>query len=280
MPQTRTPDAALIEALVAAIHRWRGAGLLTVGISGAQGSGKSTLTAELAARMTQAGIAVATLSLDDLYLGRETRRTLAAAVHPLFATRGPPGTHDVALGLAVLGALAKGEPAPLPRFDKALDAPLRRADWPMAPRNCQVLLLEGWCLGARPQSEEALIHPVNALEAEEDAQTHWRRHANTALAGEYQQLWARIDHLILLAAPGWEVVQGWREQQEAELRAKAGADAPGVMDAAQVARFVQHYERLTRHMLAELPGRADVVVRLGEGRKMLGVTIKSQNNCS
>ena len=271
MPQTRTPDPALIEALVAAIHRWRGAGLLTVGISGAQGSGKSTLAAALAARLAQDGVAAATLSLDDLYLGRETRRALAAAVHPLFVTRGPPGTHDVALGLATLDALARGEPAPLPRFDKALDAAIARADWPKAPRGCQVLLLEGWCLGARPQSEAALIAPVNALEAEEDAQTHWRRHANTALAGEYQQLWARIDHLILLAAPGWEVVQGWREQQEAELRAKAGADAPGVMDTGEVTRFIQHYERLTRHMLAELPGRADVVVRLGEGREVLGV---------
>ena len=270
MLQTRAPDPALIEALLAAIRRWRGAWLLTVGISGAQGSGKSTLVAALATRLAGEGVSVATLSLDDLYLGREARRALAAKVHPLFATRGPPGTHDVALGLAVLDALAKGEPVALPRFDKAMDAAIARADWPNAPRDCQVLLLEGWCLGARPQSEAALIAPVNALEAEEDAQTHWRRHANTALAGEYQQLWARIDRLIFLAAPGWEVVQGWREEQEAALRAKAGADAPGVMDPAQVARFIQHYERLTRHMLAEMPGRADVVVRLGEGREVLG----------
>ena len=270
MLQTRAPDPALIEALLAAIRRWRGAGLLTVGISGAQGSGKSTLAAALAARLAQDGVAAATLSLDDLYLGREARCALAAKVHPLFATRGPPGTHDVALGLAVLDALARGEPAPLPRFDKAADAATARADWPKAPRDCQVLLLEGWCLGARPQSEEALIHPVNALETEKDAQSHWRRHANTALASEYQQLWARINHLIFLAAPGWDVVQGWREEQETELRARAGADAPGVMDTGEVARFIQHYERLTRHMLAELPGRADVVVRLGEGREVLG----------
>ena len=274
------PHPALIEALLAAIHRWRGAGLLTVGISGAQGSGKSTLAAGLAARLAGDGVSVATLSLDDLYLGREARRALAAAVHPLFATRGPPGTHDVALGLTTLDALARGEPAPLPRFDKALDAPVPRNDWPKAPRGCQLLLLEGWCLGARPESEAALTAPVNPLEAEEDVQGHWRRHANTALASEYQQLWARQNHLIMLAAPGWEVVQGWREQQEAELRARAGADAPGVMNSGEVARFVQHYERLTRHILAELPGRADVVVRLGEGRQVLGVAIKSPNDSS
>ncbi len=270
MLQAKTPDPALIEALFAAIGRWRGANLLTVGISGAQGSGKSTLTAALAERLAREGVAVATLSLDDLYLGRQARRALAAAAHPLFGTRGPPGTHDVALGLAVLDALARGEPALLPRFDKAMDAATPRAEWPVAPRDCKVLLLEGWCLGARPQSESALIAPINALEAVEDADGHWRRHANTALAGEYQQLWARFDRLILLAAPGWEVVQGWREEQETQLRARAGADAPGVMNADEVARFIQHYERLTRHVLAELPGRADVVIRLGPGREVLG----------
>ena len=273
MPPTQPPDPTLVETLVAAILRWRGAGLLTVGICGAQGSGKSTLSAALAERLIQSGVRVATLSLDDLYLGRAARRALAAAIHPLFATRGPPGTHDVALGLAVLDRLARGEPAPLPRFDKAADDRAPEASWPHAPAQCQVLLLEGWCLGARPESEQALAAPANALEANEDAQGHWRRHANAALAGEYPQLWARIDHLILLAAPGWDVVQAWREQQEAELRAKAGADAPGVMDAREVARFIHHYERLTRHMLADLPGRADVVVRLGEGREVLGLEV-------
>lgn len=239
---------------------------LVVGICGAQGSGKSTLAAHLAQRLAQGGLRVAALSLDDLYKTRSERQGMAQAVHPLFATRGVPGTHDVALGLETIAALRRGEPAPLPRFDKAVDDRAPREGWPLAPAGTQVLLLEGWCVGARPQADVSV--PVNALEAQEDPSGLWRSHANDALAGEYQHLFARIDLLVLLAAPGWDVVAHWREQQEAELRAKGGA---AVMNPAEVSRFIQHYERLTRWILEEMPMRADLTVRLGENREVLGL---------
>lgn len=239
---------------------------LVVGICGAQGSGKSTLAAHLAERLGGAGLRLATLSLDDLYKTRSERQRMAREVHPLFATRGVPGTHDVALGLDAIAALERGEAAPLPRFDKGADDRAPRAAWPLAPAGTQVLLLEGWCVGARPQAD--VSEPVNALEAQEDPSGLWRSHANAALAGEYQHLFARIDLLVLLAAPGWEVVAKWREQQEAELRAKGGA---AVMNPAAVSRFIQHYERLTRWILEEMPMRADLTVRLGENREVLGL---------
>lgn len=253
---------ARIEAALAGPHRTP----LVVGISGAQGSGKTTLTAEVARCLDAAGHRVATLSLDDLYRTRAERQGLAAAVHPLLATRGVPGTHDVALGLALIAALERGEAAALPRFDKAADDRAPPARWPQAPAATQVLLLEGWCLGARPQPDVSA--PVNELEAAEDPQAVWRTHANAALAGEYQRLFTRIDLLILLAAPGWEVVAQWREQQEAALRTIGG---PGVMSPPQIARFIQHYERLTRWILAEMPARADLTVRLGQDREVLGI---------
>ncbi len=128
-----------------------------------------------------------------------------------------------------------------------------------------MLLLEGWCLGAAPQPEEALALPVNDLEAREDPDGSWRRHANAALAVDYQQLWARIDRLVFLAAPDWAVVADWREQQEAELR----QTALGAMTPEAVARFIQHYERLTRWMLADLPGRADLTLRLDRDRRVV-----------
>jgi len=239
---------------------------LVVGICGAQGSGKSTLTAHLAERLGESGRRVAALSLDDLYKTRAERQAMARTVHPLFATRGVPGTHDVALGLDTLAALERGEANPLPRFDKGGDDRVPRADWPLAPEGTQVLLLEGWCLGARPQPD--VSEPVNALEVEEDPQALWRSHANAALAGEYQRLFAHIDLLVLLAAPGWDVVAQWREQQEAELRQRGGA---AVMNPAQVSRFIQHYERLTRWILEEMPMRADLTVRLGPDREVLGL---------
>ncbi len=266
------PPPDLIDPLLARMAAWRAGrrGLFVLGICGAQGSGKSTLVAALAARLAAAGVRAATLSLDDLYLPRAERQRLAREVHPLLATRGVPGTHDVALGLAVLDALARGDAARLPRFDKAADDRLPEVEWPAAPAGTQVLLLEGWCLGARPQDAAALAVPAGALEAEEDAQGRWRGYANAALAGAYQNLFARIDRLVLLAAPEWEAVAHWREQQEAELRAKSKAGA-GVMTPAQVTRFIAHYERLTRHILTEMPPRADLVVRLDPDRAVRGI---------
>lgn len=254
-------SALLLERIVARRVPGR---MLVVGLCGAQGAGKSTLSAHLAAELAAQGRRVAVLSLDDLYLSRAERLQLAAAVHPLFATRGVPGTHDVALGLATLAALDRGEAAPLPRFDKAADERCAPADWPCAPPGTEVLLFEGWCLGARPQPD--VTAPVNALEASEDPQGRWRGHANAMLGGTYQHLFARLDLLVLLAAPGWEVVGRWREQQEAALRQHGGA---AVMDPAQVQRFIQHYERLTRWILVEMPERADLVVRLGPEREGL-----------
>jgi D-glycerate 3-kinase len=260
-------DPALIERLAALTAGWRSGqdGLLKIGICGAQGSGKSTLVAGLAQRLQGEGLRVAVLSLDDLYLTRAERQHLAREVHPLFATRGVPGTHDVELGLATIAALARGEAAPLPRFDKGRDDRAPEREWPCALPETPVLLLEGWCLGAVPQPEVDLDAPVNALEAREDAGGIWRSHANAALTGPYRHMFAAIDRLILLAAPNWEIVANWREQQEAELR----RTAPGAMTPAGVIRFVQHYERLTRWILAEMPDRADLTVRLGEDRAVL-----------
>lgn len=262
------PDPSLSAAVLARIDAAlaMSGGLLVVGICGAQGSGKSTLAAHLAGRLADRGQRVATLSLDDLYRTRVERQRLAAEVHPLFATRGVPGTHDVVLGLVTLDKLSRGEAAPLPRFDKAADDRAPEEAWPLAPDGTQVLLLEGWCLGARPQGDVTV--PVNALEAVEDPDAVWRSHANSALAGEYQALFARIDLLVLLAAPGWDIVERWREQQEAELRARGGAR---VMSPEEVTRFIQHYERLTRWILAEMPQRADLTVRLGENREVLSL---------
>jgi D-glycerate 3-kinase len=258
----------LVKSLMDQIGKWRTVRAhrpLVIGLSGAQGSGKSTLAGNLARDLAAAGIATATLSLDDLYLTRAQRLALAATVHPLLATRGVPGTHDVALGLATIAALQRGEAAPLPRFDKGRDDRLPEAEWPCAPAHTQVLLLEGWCLGAARQPEAALAAPVNNLEAHEDPDGTLRRYANAALAGDYRKLWARIDRLVFLAAPDWAVVADWREQQEAQLR----VSAPGAMSPAEVTRFIQHYERLTRWMLADLPHRADLTLRLDRDRRVI-----------
>ena len=238
---------------------------LMMGLCGAQGSGKSTVAAALARRLPDTVV----LSLDDFYLTREQRKSLAAEVHPLFVTRGVPGTHDLRLALDTFAALDRGQPVPLPKFDKAADDRVDPALWQPAPSRCRLIIFEGWCVGAIPQPAAALETPVNELERDRDAAMIWRRHANEALAA-YQQLFARIDTLVLLCAPDWETVLGWRIEQEHTLR-RTRDDAVGIMDDAAVAAFVSHYERLTRHILSEMPGRADLVLQLAFDRSCVDV---------
>ncbi len=233
-------------------------------LSGAQGSGKSTL-----ARGWAETRGALHLSLDDFYLTKAEREVLAGEIHPLFATRGPPGTHDVNLLGDVIGALVTASAATrvaIPVFDKVRDDRLPRDQWRVHEGRPDLILLEGWCLGAHPQWEAALHEPVNALERDEDRQRAWRSHINAHLGGAYHDLFVCLDAVVFLAAPSFDIVQDWRCQQEAELLGRALTEA----DRARIARFVAHYERLTRHMLAG-GRRADVVVDLAEDRSVLAV---------
>ena len=243
----------------------RGPGFL-VGLCGAQGSGKSTISTVLGEMLHRAGLSVAVLSLDDLYLTAAERQGLASNVHPLLATRGVPGTHDLGLGVRVIAALSKPGSVALPRFDKAVDDRLTQSSWPVVQAPVDVILLEGWCVGARAQAAQDLIHPVNELERLEDPELIWRTYVNQALAGPYRGLFDQLDLLVLLAAPSFDVVLAWRQEQEAKLRARV-ADAGQVMSDEAVVRFVAHYERITRWILQDMPDRADIVIRLNDQRR-------------
>lgn len=244
---------------------------LVLGLCGTQASGKSTAAAQLAEHFGAQGLNVGVLSLDDLYLGRTVRGEMANAIHPLLATRGPPGTHDTAIGLATLDAVKRGDPVMLPRFDKRADEPLSSREWPLLAGHCDLLIFEGWCVGAIPVPETLIAEPVNALERDEDADGIWRRHWNAHLASETAALFARIDRLAYLCPPSFEIVQQWRCEQERSYQEKECERAAAAMTDEQVARFIAHYERLTRWIMDEMPARADVTIRLDEGRNVLSV---------
>ncbi|MDQ6977497.1 MAG: kinase, partial [Ghiorsea sp.] len=161
---------------------------LIIGISGAQGTGKSTLARQLKVLLRNR-YSVALLSLDDLYLNQNKRKTLAASIHPLFAARGVPTTHNVNLGIQTLKQLKGGQgELLLPRFDKQTDNPKPQQDWERCKTPVDIVLFEGWCLSLTPQSDDALLKPINKLEADEDKQGIWRKQVNDALTADYQQL--------------------------------------------------------------------------------------------
>lgn len=239
-----------------------------IGIAGSQGSGKSTLAAELAARY--GGVA---LSLDDVYLTKAERQGLADGLHPLFATRGPPLTHDLQLLAHVLDALSRAEPdslTPLPAFDKLADDRRPAGDWPVFTGCPTVIVLEGWCLGAEPEAEARLAIDTNRMEATQDAGGVWRRAINQALSEDYARLRQRLDGLVYLKAPDFERVLDWRCQQEAGL---LGVEAVDERRRAALADFIARFERLTRWMM-QGGIRAQLEIVLDDNRH--AVAIKSE----
>ncbi len=241
------------------------AGTLLVSISGAQGSGKSTLTAFLKLLLKAAWqLDAVDISLDDFYLTHTERQQLALAKHPLLATRGVPGTHDLALATAVFAELRQcsvSRPCQVPRFDKSVDDRRPAADWTVVDHGVDVILFEGWCNNAPVATAESLREPINRLEAQEDPDGSWRHYVNACLGRYHQALFSQADLLVHIAIPSFDKVYEWRQLQEQKLAEKAEANA-GVMDSVQLSRFIQHYERITRRCLEELPKTADIMLNL------------------
>ena len=242
-------------------------GTYVIGISGCQGSGKSTLAAILVLLLNQMlGLRYINLSIDDFYLTHAERQSLASTVHPLLATRGVPGTHDMDLAINTVDALKSHGEVAVPRFDKAVDDREPPTQWPVVQAPMDVIVLEGWCLAIDAQSEESLKVPVNVLEEKEDADSAWRSYVNTAMRDRYQTFNNLIDYLVMLKAPDFEKVYQWRQNQEDKLAAKFQQDesegSHRIMTPEELKRFIQHYERVTRHGLDTLPDKADVVFQL------------------
>ncbi|WP_428035723.1 hypothetical protein [Amphritea sp.] len=283
----------LLESIYVPLGAWLVArkeqqqGPLVVGINGAQGAGKSTLFNLLEVILEEGfDLKVVGLSIDDLYKTREDREQLAHSVHPLLKTRGVPGTHDVDLGLELLRAL-KGEfgeerrNVKIPVFDKSIDDRCPPALWQEWHGKADVIVLEGWCVGASAQSESQLAESVNDLERSEDPLGFWRNYVNQQLEGSYKELFGMIDVLIMLKVPSMESVFEWRSQQEKKLAERVryfyDTQQPTqhlrIMNEREIRRFIQHYERLTRNMLEEMPGRADVCLELNQNHKIGNIRI-------
>ena len=234
-------------------------------INGSQGSGKSTLADYLCTSTAeQQGSQCVALSLDDFYLTREQRIELARDVHPLLATRGVPGTHDIPLAMATIKSLIMGQDETLiTRFDKSIDDRYPVQDCLTLSGPVGLIILEGWCVGAKPQSDEALETAINRLEQQEDTQGLWRAYSNNALAGTYQRLFEMADSLVMLRAPSFDSIFKWRLEQERKM-------SMPLMDEAEILRFIQHYQRLTEHCLLEIPKRADHLFQLNSERQISG----------
>lgn len=256
-----------------------------IGVGGAQGSGKSYQCRMLA--MTNQP-RFAHFSLDDVYLtkaeretqarfhcqtiidhpplfgptpSREERERIARDIYPLLVTRGPPGTHDLGLASGLVARLGQALKTPLARFDKGTDDRAPPEIWPVFRGPAEAILIDGWCLGASIPPDSP---PMNEIEAR-DASGEWRISVNTSLQ-LYQPFFNAFDAMIYLQAPSWEIVRVWRGQQEEQtLGRPLSPEENAALD-----RFVMHYERITRSMLAGNHS-AKWIVHLDEARNVVRI---------
>ena len=244
-----------------------------VSINGAQGTGKSTLTRFVSAILQNEYAAeVVSFSIDDFYHTRQQREQLAQRIHPLFITRGVPGTHDLDLLESVINALLHGRVCQIPLFDKALDERMPISQWRSQAQAADVILFEGWCNDSPTQTESQLLEPINDLEAREDVQGTWRRYVNQKLQEYHERVFCHSALRVFLKAPDFDHIFRWRKLQEDKLRTQhLNTKQTRIMNDVELRRFMQHYERITRHTLATYAARADIVLPIDEGHDIAAI---------
>ncbi len=243
---------------------------LFLGFSGGQGSGKTTVAKILKIilkKFFKREIYVS--SIDDFYKTLKDRNEMSHTIHPLFKTRGVPGTHDISLVKKFFDFIKKKnfKKFKLPKFDKSMDERLKKKYWSNIKKRPEIVILEGWCVGAKPQSNSIINKSINVLEKYEDKHLIWRKYANEKLKKEYKKLFAMIDHFIFMKIPNFNVVYEWRLLQESKLRKKSHSSKK-IMSYNEIKRFIMFYERITLQMIKDLSKSASVVIFLKTNHKI------------
>ena len=249
---------------------------LILGFSGGQGSGKTTVTGILKIilkKFFKRRIHVS--SIDDFYKTLEDRNKISNNIHPLLKTRGVPGTHDINLVKNFFNIIRKKKfkKIKLPKFEKAMDNRLEKKYWFNIKQKPDIVILEGWCVGAKPQSNFLIKKSINALEQHEDRDLIWRKYINKKLKKEYKQLFSMIDYFIFMKIPNFRMVLKWRLLQENKLKKKSHSKKK-IMSFNGIERFIMFYQRITLQMVKDLSKSASVVMLLKKNHEIKKVLFR------
>jgi len=250
---------------------------LFLGLSGGQGSGKTTVTAILKIILEKFfKRKVYAISIDDFYKTLKTRNQMSRTIHPLFKTRGVPGTHDINLIRKLFHFMKrrKFKKFKLPKFDKSIDDRLKEKYWTSVNKRPEIIILEGWCVGAKPQPNFLIKNPINILEKKEDKNLTWRNYVNRKLKNEYKKIFGMIDHLIFIKVPNFNMVLKWRFLQERKLKKKSYFNKK-IMSHIQIKRFVMFYERITLQMIKDLNKCASIVILLKKNHEIKKILFRT-----
>ena len=243
---------------------------LILGFSGGQGSGKTTVTGILKIilkKFFKRRIHVS--SIDNFYKTLEDRNKISNKIHPLLKTRGVPGTHDINLVKNFFNIIRKKKfkKIKIPKFEKAMDNRLEKKYWFNIKQKPEIVILEGWCVGARPQSNSLIKRPINILEKYEDKDSKWRKYVNEKLKKEYKKLFLMIDYLIFMKIPNFKVVFKWRLLQEKKLKKKSHSNKK-IMSYNEIKRFIMFYQRITLQMIKDLSKSASIIMLLKKNHEI------------
>jgi D-glycerate 3-kinase len=241
---------------------------IIIGLTGSQGSGKTTFAQFLKIILEKKyNLKTIIISIDDIYKTKKDRISFSKKISNLFLTRGVPGTHDVKYLVNYfknLNNTKKNRLFSIPKFDKSIDDRMPKKYWHHIKNNFDVIIFEGWCVGARPEySHKNLVKPINVLEKVEDKNLKWRKKVNFLLKNDYKKLFSYINFFIYLKVPSFKKVFLWRNLQELKLRnlnQKNRLENHRIMSKLQIKKFIMFYERITRKMFIDMPKLADIVV--------------------
>ena len=249
---------------------------LFLGFSGGQGSGKTTVAKILKIilkKFFKRKIHIS--SIDDFYKTLKDRNKMANTIHPLFKTRGVPGTHDINLIKKFFYFIKEKKFAKtkLPKFDKSMDDRLKKKYWFNIKEKPEIVILEGWCVGAQPQSNSLIKKPINILEKYEDQDLIWRKYVNEKLKKEYKKLFSMIDYYIFMKIPNFKMVFKWRLLQENKLKKKLKFKRK-IMSYNKIKHFIMFYQRITLQMIKDLSKSASIIMLLKKNHEIKKLLFK------
>ena len=239
-----------------------------IGLAGGQGTGKSTITGILKMILKKKyGINLCVFSIDDFYKTKAERIQMSKKVHPLFITRGVPGTHDLNLIRKTIKNLKKKKfrTVLIPKFDKSKDDRFSRNKWQKIKIKPDIIILEGWCVGTTHQNNNELIKPLNLIERKYDKNLKWRKKVNYFIKSRYKNLFRQIDKLVYLKVPNFNYIFKWRWLQEQKM--KLTSKSKKTMSKNQIKEFIMFYERLTKHMIKNNSRISDLTIFLDKNHR-------------
>ena len=234
-----------------------------IGLSGGQGAGKSTITGILKLILKKKyGLNICVFSIDDFYKTKNERLRMSKKKHPLFITRGVPGTHDIALLNQTIRKLKqkKFRTVLIPKFDKSKDDRYKKNKWQKIKTKPDIIIFEGWCVGTTHQNNNELKRPINLIEKKYDENLKWRKTVNNLIKKRYKNIFNKIDKLVFLKVPHFNYIIKWRWLQEQKM--KLTTKSKKTMSKTEVKEFIMFYERLTKHMIKNYSKISDLTIFL------------------